>query len=136
MRFLEVIGGWINRHFSNEEAIYLVVLIVIISAVVFVFGSMLAPVLIGLIVAFLLQGLVKRLVDLGLGDTLAVYLTFTVFLGALIALVLFLVPIVWQQLRALVEGLPNGIVDDDLRRGVPFLFLCELSCSDRRIQVI
>lgn len=110
MRFLEVIGGWINRHFSNEEAIYLVVLIVLISAVVFIFGSMLAPVLIGLIVAFLLQGLVKRLADLGLGDALAVYLTFIVFLGALIALVLFLVPLVWQQLRALIDGLPNGIV--------------------------
>jgi putative permease len=33
-----------------------------------------------------------------------------VFLGAAIALVLFLVPLVWQQSRALIVGLPGGIV--------------------------
>ena len=64
MRFLEVIGGWINRHFSNEEAIYLVVLLVAVFALLFTLGGVLAPVLIGLVFAFLLQGMVKRLVEL------------------------------------------------------------------------
>ena len=59
MRFLEVIGGWINEHFSNEEAIYLVVLLVSGFVVLLIFGGMLAPVLTGLVIAFLLQGLVK-----------------------------------------------------------------------------
>ena len=61
MRFLEIIGGWINRHFSNEEAIYLMVLLVLGFVVLFLLGGVLAPVLTGLVFAFLLQGLVKRL---------------------------------------------------------------------------
>jgi len=110
MRFLEVISGWINRHFSNEEAIYLVVLLVAVFVLLFTLGGVLAPVLIGLVFAFLLQGMVKRLVQLNVPRIVAVYAAFTVFLSATIALVLFLVPLVWQQLRALIVGLPGGIV--------------------------
>jgi putative permease len=110
VRFLEVIGGWINRHFSNEEAIYLVVLLVVVFALIFTLGGVLAPVLIGLVFAFLLQGMVKKLVEFHVPETAAVYVAFVVFLGATVALVLFLVPLVWQQLRALIVGLPGGIV--------------------------
>ncbi|MDH3641374.1 MAG: AI-2E family transporter [Gammaproteobacteria bacterium] len=110
MRFLEIISGWINRHFSNEEAIYLVVLLVAMFGLLFTLGGVLAPVLIGLVVAFLLQGMVKRLVAMRVPEPVAVYSAFVVFLGATVALVLFLVPLVWQQLRALIVGLPGGIV--------------------------
>ena len=107
MRFLEVIGGWINEHFSNEEAIYLVVLLAFAFGVLLIFGAMLAPVLTGLVLAFLLQGLVKKLVNLNMRHNNAVYLTFVLFLGALIAVLLFVVPLVWQQLGALRSALPN-----------------------------
>jgi putative permease len=109
MHFLDVIGGWINRHFSNEEAIYLVVLLVAVFTLLFTLGGVLAPVLIGLVFAFLLQGMVKKLVEFHVPRNVAVYAAFVVFLGATVALVLFLVPLVWQQLRALIVGLPGGI---------------------------
>ena len=108
MRFLEVIGGWVNRHFSNEEAIYLVVMLVAAFALLFMLGGVLAPVLTGLVVAFLLDGLVKRLVDLGVPELVSVHVVFILFLGAMVALGVFLIPLVWQQLRAMVVGLPGG----------------------------
>lgn len=107
MRFLEVISGWINRHFSNEEAISLVVFLAAAFGLLVVFGDMLAPVLTGLVLAFLLQGLVKRLMGWGLPQKPAVYLTFVVFLGALTAVLLFVVPLIWQQLAALRSSLPS-----------------------------
>lgn len=109
MRFLEVISGWINQHFSNEEAIYLIVFLVSGFALLFIFGGMLAPVLTGLVLAFLLQGLVKRLVSLRVPETLAVYLSFLFFLGALVTMLLFVVPLVWQQLSSLRAALPSII---------------------------
>jgi putative permease len=109
MRFLEVISGWINRHFSNEEAIYLVVFVVVGFLLLFVFGGMLAPVLTGLVLAFLLQGLVKRLVGWGMPEKPSVYLTFVFFLGVLTTILLFVVPLIWQQLAALRAALPNII---------------------------
>ena len=110
MRFLEVIGGWINRHFSNEEAIYLIVFVVFTFVTLFTLGGVLAPVLTGLVFAFLLQGLVKRLSAAGLPDGAAVAITFLLFIGGLIALILFVVPLVWRQLRALAEAAPDLIV--------------------------
>ncbi len=120
MRFLEVIGGWINRHFSNEEAIFLVVFLAGAFALLAVFGGMLAPVLTGLVLAFLLQGLVKRLTSWGVPNTLSIYLTFLFFLGALTALLLFVVPLVWQQLVALRAALPNMFARlQDMIRDLP-----------------
>ena len=110
MRFLEVIGSWINRYFSNEEAIYLVVLLVVGFFVLFMLGGVLAPVLTGLVLAFLLQGLVKKLVQWHVPEVGAVYLTFLLFIGGVIALMLFVVPLVWRQLQGLVDALPNIIV--------------------------
>ena len=120
MRFLEVISGWINRHFSNEEAIYLVVFLVVGFVMLFVFGGMLAPVLTGLVLAFLLQGLVKRLVGWGLPEKPSVYLTFVFFLGVLTTILLFVVPLIWQQLMALRAALPNIITRlQDMLRDLP-----------------
>ncbi|MYF12293.1 MAG: AI-2E family transporter [Gammaproteobacteria bacterium] len=107
MRFLEVISGWVNRYFSNEEAIYLVALLVVGFLVLFTLGGVLAPVLTGLVLAFLLQGLVKQLVDWRVPEAGAVWLAFLLFIGVLTALALFVAPLVWQQLRALVEALPG-----------------------------
>jgi len=109
MRFLEVIGGWINRHFSNEEAIYLVVFLVVVFLALITVGGMLAPVLTGLVLAFLLQGLVKKLQSLGVSERLAVYLTFLVFIGALVALLIFVLPLIIQQLGALQAALPATV---------------------------
>ena len=126
MRFLEVISGWVNRYFSNEEAIYLIALLVVGFLVLFTLGGVLAPVLTGLVLAFLLQGLVKRLVDWRVPEAAAVWLAFLLFIGALTALALFVAPLVWQQLSALVEALP-GLVGrwreaaGDLARAFPEL---------------
>ncbi len=109
MRFLEVISGWVNRHFSNEEAIYLVVLLVAGLLVMLFLGDVLVPVLAGLVLAFLLQGLVNQLVRWGLPAAAAVYVAFLLFLGGGVALVLFLVPLVWQQLKSLAVALPDTI---------------------------
>jgi putative permease len=110
MQFLQIIGGWINRHFSHEEAIYLVVLLVAGILTLFLLGGVLAPVLTGLVLAFLLQGLVKRLMRWHLPEKAAVYLTFLLFIGGMLAVIAVLVPLVWQQLRGMVIALPQAIV--------------------------
>lgn len=116
MRFLEVIGAWVNKHFSNEEAIYLIVMIAVILVALATLGGVLAPVLTGLIIAFLLQGLVKGLERYKLPRILSVIVAFLVFIGAVLALILIVVPLVWQQLQGLVALLPTVI--GRLREGI------------------
>lgn len=110
MRFIEVISGWINHYFSHEEAIYLVVMLVAGFLVLFLFGGVLAPILTGLVIAFLLQGVVRWLMNWHVPEWVAVHVTFLLFAGAMVAFLVFLVPLLWQQLRALTVALPEAVV--------------------------
>ena len=110
MRFLEVIGGWINELFSNEEAIYLVVLLLVGFVVLFVLGSYIAPVLAGLIFAFLLTGIVDRLVAWHVPRLAAVSMVFVLFVGSAVALVIGIAPLIWRQLTESVNAMP-GVID-------------------------
>ena len=106
MRFLEVIGGWINEYFSNEEAIYLVVLLAIALFVLLAFGAILAPVLAGLVIAFLLQGFVDRLTRWRVPRLLAVWVVFLLFGGGAVAIVAVVAPLIWRQLYESVNAMP------------------------------
>lgn len=107
MKFLDVISQWLNEHFSSKEAIYLVLFCIVIATVLATLGGVLAPVLTGLVIAFLLQGLVKSLERLRLPRTGAVYLTVVVFVTVVVVAALVLVPLIWQQLRELLGLLPD-----------------------------
>ncbi len=107
MKFVEVISGWINRYFSNEEAIFLVVFLIAALLVLIFLGGVLAPILTGLAFAFLLHGVVDRLVAWRVPRLVAVGLVELVFLGLLIAMVVGILPLVWRQLLDLVEALPS-----------------------------
>lgn len=109
MKFLEVIGSWVNQYFSNEEAIYLIVLISVTLVVLASLGGVLAPVLTGLVFAFLLQGLVKWLERAKIPRLVSVYLSFLLFVGAILAFFLIVVPLLWQQMQGLVALLPTAI---------------------------
>ena len=127
VKFVEVIGGWINRYFSNEEAIFLVVAIVVAIVVLIALGTVLAPILTGLAFAFLLEGAVARLERLRVPRLLAICAVEILFLGLLIALLTGLLPLVWTQLGDFVNALPRFIerlqeMAQDLAASYPGLF--------------
>ncbi len=106
MRFLEIIGLWVNRYFSNEEAVTLVLLLVAVFLVLITLGGTLMPVLTALVLAFLLTGFVERLKRIGVPELPAVLVTFLLFLSGMIATLFMVVPLI-RQTRALVAGLPG-----------------------------
>ena len=109
MKFVEVISGWVNRYFSNEEAIFLVISVAVAFLVLITLGTVLAPILTGLAFAFLLDGAVGRLTRLRVPRTLAICMVEVVFIGLLVALLMGLLPLVWRQLGDLVDALPRFI---------------------------
>jgi putative permease len=104
---LKVLRDWLQRYFSNEEAVVLAVLLVLAFTAVLTLGGMLAPVLAGMVLAFLMQGLVSLLERLRLPHLLAVALVFTLFMGVLVLIMLVLLPLLWQQLLTLFNELPR-----------------------------
>ena len=116
MNFIGVLGSWVNRYFSRPDAIFLVAAILAVSAVLYVLAGALAPVLTGLVIAFLLQGLVERLESIGCHRLLAIVIAMVVLIGSVFAIVLLAVPLVWQQASSLLALAPSviGMLRDGL----------------------
>ncbi|MGH8419580.1 MAG: AI-2E family transporter [Pseudomonas sp.] len=103
----KVLRNWMQRYFSDEEAVVLAVLLVLAFTIVLTLGGMLAPVLAGLVLAFLMQGMVVQLERLRMPEGVAVGLVFALFMGALAVFLLVLVPLLWHQLITLFNELPG-----------------------------
>lgn len=116
MNFVDVLGGWVNRYFSRPDAIFLISVLLVIALVLYTLAGALAPVLTGLVLAFLLQGLVGRLEKLGSPRLLAIALAMIVLIGTVATVVLLVVPLLWQQAADLLALAPTlvGMLRDGL----------------------
>ncbi|KPG92869.1 permease [Pseudomonas sp. RIT-PI-q] len=103
----KVLRDWIQRYFSDEEAVVLAVLLFLAFTAVLTLGGMLAPVLAGMVLAYLMQGLVVTLERLRLPGGAAVGLVFALFMGVLLVFIVVLVPLLWHQLITLFNELPG-----------------------------
>lgn len=104
---LQTIKNWYEQNFSNPQAIMLVMTVVAIFAVIIVMGDMLAPVIASIIIAYLLEGLVRLVTGWGLGRTPAVIIVFSLFMLFVAFLLLIPIPQLFFQTRELVGELPG-----------------------------
>ena len=105
----KVVNSWIDRYFSDEEALLLFVFLAASLVIILTLGSMLAPVFAGLIIAFLMQGLVQKCKNIGMSHNWAVTLVFIAFISAFMALLLIVIPNAWRQLASLLNELPRMV---------------------------
>ncbi len=106
---LEEINNLFRKIFSNEETLVFALLLTGAFLTLFFFGNILTPFLISIIFAYLLVGMQKRLEEYGLNSTLALILTYSFFLLIGIALMVWLVPLVYQQLQSLILEIPKWV---------------------------
>jgi putative permease len=104
-----VLTRWYQRYLSEEEAVILLMLLVVALAVMLVFGEILAPVLVAVILAYLMQGVANVLRHRGVPAELSVALSTLLFLGGFFAVLFVLAPLVWRQLVALIREAPAMI---------------------------
>ena len=102
----EVLTRWYQRYLSEEEAVILLVMLTVAFAVMLLFGDILAPVLVAVILAYLMQGVANVLRQRGLPGELSVAFSTLLFLGGFLAVLFGLAPLVWRQLVALVREAP------------------------------
>ncbi|MDN7124099.1 AI-2E family transporter [Pseudidiomarina terrestris] len=103
----DYLKAWYQRKFSDPDAITLFLLIAALFLLILFFGNLLAPILVAVALAYLLDWPVQRLQNMGFGHTLAAVIVFTLFIALNVLLILFLVPVIWQQSVALVSELPE-----------------------------
>jgi len=106
---LEEINNLFRKIFSNEETLVFAILLIVAFLILFFLGNILTPFLISIIFAYLLVGMQKRLEDYGLNSSIALILTYSFFLLLGIALMVWLGPLVYQQLESLVLEIPKWV---------------------------
>ena len=106
---LRILRGLAHKYFSDEEAVILFLILVTGTIFVIWFGAMLAPAIASLIIAFILQGLVTKMVKLGVPELVAIIGVFLVFLGVLVGVIFGLLPLIWTQVSNLAGETPRII---------------------------
>ncbi|MGB5246803.1 MAG: AI-2E family transporter [Woeseia sp.] len=104
---MNAVSSWFRRQLANPQVVTLSLALLGLSVAVYLFGGMLAPVLAAIVIAYLLQGIVFRLRQIGLPHMPSVLLVFFSFI-AFVSLVFFgLLPLLIRQVTRLVGQVPQ-----------------------------
>lgn len=105
----DVMRGWMDRFLSEEEAVLLAFILISSSIVILTMGKILAPLLTGIVLAYVMQGSIKLFERVNMPKPVAVWCTFLLFMGGFVSLLFLVIPKVWRQLRTLFENLPDMV---------------------------
>ncbi|BDX02699.1 MAG: AI-2E family transporter [Marinomonas sp.] len=114
----KIVDTLIKRYFSNEEVVVFLLLLMATVCVLAFWGGILAPILIAIVLAFLLQGVVDRLQRLGLGHLTSVLIVFSSFITACTVFIGVMVPILWRQAVRFVQDAPRmfTVIRDEIQQ--------------------
>ena len=104
---IEFLKSWYDRNFSNPQAVLLVLIIVLGTAVILYWGDILAPILASLVIAYALEGIVRRIARFGVPRLVSVIFTVFVFVATLLIIMLGLVPLAARQIAQFVRDFPS-----------------------------
>tara|TARA_B100000902_G_scaffold398841_1_gene467145 strand:- start:1729 stop:2766 length:1038 start_codon:yes stop_codon:yes gene_type:complete len=95
-----------ERFFSNEESVYFAILLVSSFVFILLFGNVLLPVFISLVIAFLLNGLMVTLISFNFSRRISISITLLVFFSFYMSLFTAL-PSLGAQINNLLQNLPT-----------------------------
>ncbi len=104
---MEQISDWVKKQLANPQVVFLTIALVVLFVIIFYAGDMLAPVLAGIVIAYLLEGIIKRLMFLKLPRIVCVWLVFSGFMLFLVLIVFGLLPTLYTQLTQVVAQIPS-----------------------------
>ena len=103
---LQVLQSWYRRNFSDPQAVILALVLIVGFSAVLLVGDILAPALIALVIAYMLEGLVKLMERLRIPRLLAVSLVLIGFILLAAVILLGLVPLLSRQVASLLREIP------------------------------
>ena len=106
---INVIRQWWERYFSDPQAFILLILLAGGVLIILTMGQMLAPVIASIIIAYLLEGMVRNLTRLNMNRLIASVITFVFFMVIYLMLLFWLFPLLSTQVTQLLQQIPNMI---------------------------
>ncbi|MDD9196250.1 AI-2E family transporter [Aliivibrio sp. S3MY1] len=104
---LDMVTKWYKRRFSDPHAVSLVAILIVGFITIYFFGHLIAPLLVAIVLAYLLEWPVVKLTKLGIPRTLSVILVIILFISVMLMAVFGLVPNIWNQIGNLINDMPS-----------------------------
>lgn len=103
----DMIVHWYKRRFSDPHAVSLVAILLFGFITIYFFGHLIAPLLIAIVLAYLLEWPVNRLTKMGLPRLASVAVVVSAFIGLMLLALFGLIPTIWRQIASLLNDMPN-----------------------------
>lgn len=108
---MQLIRSWFQRQFNDPQIVILVAMLTLVFAALFLLGRMVVPFLAGLVVAYLLEGLVQSLTRWRVPRLLAVLVVFFAFMTCMFFVLFWLIPMLTKQVAQFVQQIPGLITE-------------------------
>ncbi|MFT6371903.1 MAG: putative permease [Gammaproteobacteria bacterium] len=103
---ISVLKQWYNRYFTDPQTVIFAFILIFGSLLILVMNAHLMPILIGIVIAYLFEGMVVRLGQINLNRTIAASLVTIIILSAIVLILFVLLPLLSRQLTDLIRELP------------------------------
>ena len=97
---------WFRRQFANAQLVILLITLATLFAVVLLFGQMLGPVLVAIVLAYLMDTPIERLKLRGFNHPLSVGMIYLLFVTLLVFMVVVLLPLLSSQITQFLAAVP------------------------------
>jgi len=108
------IVAWFKRKTEDPQAVVLLMVLFSISLIIYYFGRLLAPILIAIVLAYLLEWAVRTLEHRKMPRLASVIIVFLGFIGLSLFLIFGLMPLIWVQLENLASEVPAIVTKGQL----------------------
>lgn len=103
----EMVSRWYKRRFSDPHAVSLVAILLFGFITIYFFGNLIAPLLVAIVLAYLLEWPVVQLCRIGIPRTLSVLVVILGFISLMLVAIFGLVPTIWHQVGNLINDIPS-----------------------------
>ncbi|MFT7660646.1 MAG: putative permease [Gammaproteobacteria bacterium] len=97
---------WFKRQFNDPQVVFLTLALVTVLLVVLYAGNMLAPVLASIVIAYLLEGIIRLLQKLKVPRLLSVVIVFISFMLFILIIIFAFLPLLFNQSKEMVQNIP------------------------------
>ncbi len=104
---IKVLKTWYERNFADPQVVILALILFFGALIIFVMSGHLKPVLVSIVIAYLLDGMVAKLIRIKVPYLLAVSIVTILSITFFLISMLVLMPMLSQQLGQLFQEIPN-----------------------------
>ncbi|TDJ27951.1 MAG: AI-2E family transporter [Gammaproteobacteria bacterium] len=103
---INLLRQWYERYFTDPQTIIFAFILIVGGLLILVMNAHLMPILVGIIIAYLFEGLVYRLDQIGVSRTVAASIVTALILATILIVLLVLLPLLSRQVSELIRELP------------------------------